>query len=134
MNDQVNNVAESGGNITKLKAAVVNAVSAIQGYKSKRGSINSDIAAIIEDLEAQGINRHALRSVIRYVEMSETQRNGFDFAYELVREAMGEPLQPDLPFDGVSASGGDPEAATDPETGAAAQNPEAAEEMEPTDA
>ena len=84
------------GNINELKREIVDGVNAIVRLKTQREGVNADKSAIIEKLEAKGINRHALKMAMQYAEMSETKRQNFDMAYELVREAIGEPLQGDL--------------------------------------
>jgi hypothetical protein len=114
------NVAEAGGNLTELKRGISVAFEDIKNLKGKRESVNSSISAIIEDLESKGINRHAFRMAMQYMAMDENQRKGFDFAYEVVREALGEPLQADFDF----APKVDPDVPADPETGEAAANPE----------
>lgn len=84
------------GNLNELKREIVDGVNAIVRLKSEREGVNADKSAIVEKLEAKGINRHALKMAMQYAEMNETKRQNFDMAYELVREAIGEPLQGDL--------------------------------------
>ncbi len=87
-------------NMQPIKDAAVKAIEKIiekiQGYKDERENSNAKIEAEIAGLEAMGVNRHAFKMALKYSEMDENQRKNFDFAYNLVREAIGQPLQPDL--------------------------------------
>ena len=78
-----------------INAAVRKAVEDIETLKAERKKINSQISAIIEDLEAKGINRHSFRYTMRVLEMSEDQRGGLDLSYLLCRQATGMPVQQD---------------------------------------
>lgn len=78
-----------------INQAVRKAVEDIETLKAERKNINSQISAIIEDLEAKGVNRHSFRYTMRVLEMSEDQRGGLDLSYLLCRQATGMPLQSD---------------------------------------
>lgn len=67
----------------------------IKQLKDQRSEINSKISAEIEGLEALGINRHAFRFYMRYLDMSDTQRSGLDLSLILCRQAGGIPVQTD---------------------------------------
>lgn len=83
-------------NLQPIKDAAVKAIEAIKGFRAEREDTNAGIEAVITGLEAMGLNRHAFKMALKYSEMDENQRKNFDFAYNLVREAIGQPLQPDL--------------------------------------
>lgn len=83
-------------NVKELEKQIAEAAARISELKKDRAAINQDIAAVIETLEANGINRHAFRFALRYWESNETTREGFDIGYELARQALGVPLQGDL--------------------------------------
>jgi uncharacterized protein (UPF0335 family) len=85
-----------GGNMTALKRDIKKAVNEIEGMKDRRSSINADKAAIIERLEAQGINRHALKAVMTYAQMDASGRKNYDLSTQLAREALNLPIQGDL--------------------------------------
>jgi hypothetical protein len=87
--------AKVGSNIDKLKEAIVAGVNSIEALKMDRTAVNEKIAAIRADLEAKGIKKTALDMAMRYINMDETQREGFDVAYTIVREAMGQPIKTD---------------------------------------
>jgi len=78
-----------------INQAVRKAVDDIETLKAERKNINAQISAIIEDLEAKGINRHSFRYTMRVLEMSEDQRGGLDLSYLLCRQATGMSFQHD---------------------------------------
>jgi len=78
-----------------INQAVRKAIEDIETLKAERKNINSQISAIIEALEAKGINRHSFRYTMRVLEMSEDQRGGLDLSYLLCRQATGMPVQSD---------------------------------------
>ena len=57
------------------------------------------MAAVRADLAAKGIPIKALNMAMAYMNMDAEKREGFDVAYSIVREAIGLPLQAELPFD-----------------------------------
>lgn len=85
-----------------IKAAIFDAAEKIASHKKTREAINAEIAAEIEKLEALGINRHAFRFAMKYLESNKVTREGFDIGYQLSREALGVALQADL-FDDIDA-------------------------------
>lgn len=87
---------QSGHNLTALKDEIKKGVDAILSAADVRAEANADLEAIRANLESKGIKRKALAMAISYSKMDEDQRRGFDTAYELVREAIGLPLQRDL--------------------------------------
>ena len=98
----------SNPNVGEIKKSIVAAVEEIIDLKKTRGGTNSEIAAIVERMEVLGINRHALRTAIRYYESNEAAREGFDIGYQLSREALGVAIQGDMfqDLDKVKAKGG----------------------------
>ena len=87
---------ETGNNLSSLRMHIKAKVDKIKSLKGDREATNADISAIIEELEAKGVNRHAFRKALAYMDMDPEQRRNFDFAYELVRESIGLPVQADL--------------------------------------
>lgn len=104
----------SGNNLSSLRMHIKDKVDRIRSLKNDREGTNADISAIIEELEAKGVNRHAFRKALAYMDMDPQQRRNFDFAYELVRESIGLPIQADL-FEEPKGDGQDdaPEKALD---------------------
>ena len=90
------NVVEGGGNLTKLQEHIRKGVGDIETFKNKRADINAKINEIRMGLEAEGIPRPALDMAMRYLNFDKDKQEGFDLAYSIVREAMGQPLQADL--------------------------------------
>lgn len=88
--------AQISNNISEVKDMIFRRAAEIDTLEAQRKTINAEISAIIEDCEAKGINRHGLRAARRYLKMSPEQRDGYDLAYDLAREALGAPVQGDL--------------------------------------
>jgi len=86
---------QKGANITQLKEDVKNGVGRINAEKDKRTAANEEIAAIKSDLETKGIPKKALDMAMTYMNMDPDKRQGFDVAYEIVREAIGMPIASD---------------------------------------
>lgn len=93
---QAEELPEITTNLTTLKREIKNAVGEIEAAAVRRQGANEDKAAIITKLEAKGINRHALKMMIRYLGFDDRQRKNFDESMMLVREAVGAPIQSDL--------------------------------------
>lgn len=89
-----------------INKVITAAIEKISGLELQRETINSQIKAVVEDLESRGINRHAFRYAVRVMKMSESKREGYDLSYMLVRQAADQPLQQDwLDGDGESSEG-----------------------------
>ena len=98
-------------NLKSIKDDAAAAIERIKAIKTERAGNNADIASEIAGLESMGLNRHAVRMAIQYSEFDIDKRKNFDFAYNIVREAIKLPLQPDL-FEEPDTDGhADPEAA-----------------------
>lgn len=80
---------------TKVNRKIMDAITQINSLKAERKEINSKISAIIEGLEADGINRHAFRYTMHYLSLAEDKREGLDLSYVLCRTACGAPVQMD---------------------------------------
>ena len=59
-------------------------------------SINSKISAIVEEVEAKGVNRHAFKYMMKMAKMDEDQREAIDYSYGLCRQAKDIPIQAEL--------------------------------------
>ena len=81
-----------GSNLNKLNDDIVKGIGQIEGLKDKRAAINEKIAAVRSDLEAKGIKKAALDMAMTYLNWDEDKREGFDIAYQIVRDAMDAPL------------------------------------------
>ena len=84
------------GELGALRKHIAEVVSAIDTCKGQRKSVNTEIEALVAELETHGINRHALKFVMFYIGLDEKQRANFDDTMVIVREAMGQPMQGDL--------------------------------------
>lgn len=98
----------SNPNVDEIRKAIEKAAGEIGELKKQREAINADIASKIEKLEALGINRHAFRFAMKYLDSNDATREGFDIGYQLSREALGVAIQGDMfqDLDKVKAKGG----------------------------
>lgn len=87
-------LAQAGSNISELKREVRAGVDRITKLKEDRTAVNEAIAAIRSDLVAKGIHKKALDMAMTYMLMDPDKREGFDIAYDIVREAIGLPFNP----------------------------------------
>lgn len=79
-------------NLTVVKDQVAQGVKKIKDAKLQRKKANEQIAAVRSDLETYGIPKKALATAMAYVELNPEDREGFDLAYEIVRETLGYPV------------------------------------------
>lgn len=89
-------MAEIGHNLSELKKEIKAAIGDVNNLRNERQSINDDIAAIRSKLESKGIKKAAFDMAMRYLNWEPEQREGFDIAYAIVREAGGLSIQEDL--------------------------------------
>lgn len=87
------NVVEMGGNITGLMEDIAKKRDEVIDLKKKRSEINAKIKEKIEAMNAKGITRDAFRAALSHFEASPEQREGYDLAYALAREGMGQPIR-----------------------------------------
>ena len=85
--------AEIGGNIKGLHDDIAAARDEIVGLEKERQSINAKIKAARERLEAKGITKKGFAAALSYFKADPEQREGFDQAYLISREAMGLPVK-----------------------------------------
>ena len=99
-------LAQAGSNITKLKKDIQAGVEKINSHIEDRTAANEAIAAVKSDLQAKGVHKKALNMAMTYMNMDPDNREGFDIAYDIVREAIGLPVtaQADL-FEGGGEEG-----------------------------
>jgi uncharacterized protein (UPF0335 family) len=83
-------------NLDETKQQVSQLCEQLDKIESERSSMNEDAESIRSQLEAKGIPRKALQMARAYAKMDPDQRRGFDMAYQIVREALGLPLQDDV--------------------------------------
>lgn len=92
--DTLNAVASAnGGNIEPLKKDVRSAYDRITKLQEERKAINDKIGSVRSDLQAKGIHKTAFDMALKYMNMDPDKREGFDIAYDIVRDALGEPVQ-----------------------------------------
>lgn len=81
---------------SELNQAIVDACEDISVLKSERKSLNAQIQAVIESIEAKGIPRKAFKMCLINIDMTEDQRAAFDLGVVITRGAVGFPIQVDL--------------------------------------
>lgn len=103
-------------NLTETKDLIRNAVPRIVNLKNQRKSINEEIAAEREKVNAAGVSKKALDHAIRVKEMDPEDRQHFDESYAIARDAIGLPQSRSL-FDFLGSAdedeaegGGEPKA------------------------
>lgn len=101
----------------KIKKLIKDAHEAHGDAESSRSEINHTLQEHLEAMEARGISRKAFRMCRAYLDLSETDRKGFDTAYHVCREALGSPVQADL-FDEITERAAAFKAAKDAKDGA----------------
>jgi hypothetical protein len=64
---------------------------------AKREELNAQKTALEQGLAADyGVNVRAMRAAIRYCELSDEQKIGWDLTNQVMRKALGQPVQMDL--------------------------------------
>lgn len=81
-----------GHNINDIKKQVSEAVENVNQLKKDRSGINADIQAVREKMESLGVKKEAFDMAMRYASWDPDKREGFDIAYDIVREAIGLPF------------------------------------------
>lgn len=89
-------MADKTHNLTELKKLIADSIKAVTELKKDRADVNAEIGAVRAKLVAQGIPKKAFDMAMAYINMDPDDREGFDVAYALVREAGGLPMQEDL--------------------------------------
>lgn len=110
MADKTDTAIIAGPNMERLMQDVKNGVAKIEGLKEKRNAINDKIAGIRSDLQAKGIHKKALDMAMNYLNMDPDKREGFDLAYDIVRDSIELPVQREL-FEGERSEKSDNAAA-----------------------
>lgn len=81
-----------GSNLTELKKDIVKAVADVEKFKADKKSTGEDIQAIRENMASKGIPKKAFDMALKYKDMDPSDREGFDTAYAIMREAIGLPF------------------------------------------
>jgi uncharacterized protein (UPF0335 family) len=68
-------------------------IARIQG---ERKELSASIAEVMATFENEGLNRHAVKSAIKFTNMNETEQENYDLTYTIMRKALGKPVQGDL--------------------------------------
>jgi len=69
----------------------------------ERKELNAEIAEVMASFENEGLNRHAAKAAMKYVDMNEKDQLNYDLTYNVMRKALGKPVQGDL-FEAAVAS------------------------------
>ena len=82
--------------LDELVADAKNILDDIDGIEKERQKLNAQMAKCMADLEAFGLNRHAVKAVRQMSKLDEDQRAGFDHTTEIIRRALKMEAQADL--------------------------------------
>jgi hypothetical protein len=82
--------------VNELKDRIRAAEKRIKGAQDNRAEENAVIAEEYTALEAKGIPRKAMAWALIYASWDADARAGFDVAYQIVREAIGVPMEDQL--------------------------------------
>lgn len=89
-------MADKTHNLTELKQIIADAIKGVTQLKNERKDIGVEIQSIRSKLVTYGVPKKAFDMALSYINMDPDDREGFDVAYALVREAGGLPMQEDL--------------------------------------
>ena len=82
-----------------LKEVILNAINTVDTMKTDRESLNDRIKANRETLASAGIPKSVFDLILKINQMDDKQRQIFDTAYAISRQAIGHPIQGDLFLD-----------------------------------
>ncbi|MCG7932091.1 MAG: hypothetical protein N0E44_18835 [Candidatus Thiodiazotropha lotti] len=80
----------------KLLDAITATHEKVKSKKEERQAINKSISAEYSELEALGLDKQAVKDVMKLFEKEEDQRRLYDLSASVVRKALRMPLQGDL--------------------------------------
>lgn len=80
----------------KVKRIIRKAHKAINEQKQKRTECNEEIAALRENLVTEGFSKKAQAAVEAYMNLNESDQENFDIAVQIMRSALGKPVQATL--------------------------------------
>jgi len=97
MADEENNILTgNGGNLKPLKKAIREGIKELTKLKTDRKAVNASMGAVREQLNASGIPKVSLSMGMKYLEMTQEEREASDIAFEIVREVVTESFEPTL--------------------------------------
>ena len=74
-------------------------VDSVSKKNSARAAINQEITAEFSTSETKGLNRKGVKAALKYLDLSESDRDAFLLTFRIVLESMGNPIQKDLFLD-----------------------------------
>lgn len=82
--------------IESLEEFIVDTLEAINADREDRAVINKRVTNHLDELEAKGLNKKAVKMAMAYLSLNDKDRQAFDLTYKIVRAACKEPVQVDL--------------------------------------
>jgi len=82
--------------IESLEEFIVDTIEAIDADRADRAVINKRVTSHLDELEAKGLNKKAVKMAMAYLSLNDKDRQAFDLTYKIVRAACKEPVQVDL--------------------------------------
>jgi len=74
-----------------------NAVQTLKEIDAKRKDLTASKTATVERLAADhAVNKAAMLAAMRYVDLKDKDKENWDLTYQVVRKALGDPVQQDL--------------------------------------
>lgn len=63
---------------------------------AQRSELNANSQAVFARFDRDGLNRHAIRAARAYMKLDPEKRENYDLSYQVMRKALGAPIQDDL--------------------------------------
>lgn len=63
---------------------------------ARRSELNANSQAVFARFDRDGLNRHAIRAARAYMKLDPEKRENYDLSYQVMRKALGAPVQDDL--------------------------------------
>lgn len=104
--------------LTDVKKALGPAIRELGEIADERKDLNERKRDILDALEeGHGLNRKAIQDAMRYAALPEGQKDGYDLSFQIAREVMGAPWQPDLFRQPKADDGEEPAEPAEPDAG-----------------
>ena len=77
--------------------ALRDAADDLDGIVATRQELNDKAKAIFSSLASKySVNKDAMKAAMKYVELQDEKKENYDLTYQVMREALGDPVQKDL--------------------------------------
>lgn len=83
-------------NSPELRQFIAQTISQVRELKAERADTQTTIQAALAEVESRGLPKKAFKMVLDYLDLPQKQKENFDVAYAIIRQAANEPLQLDM--------------------------------------